>query len=280
MSTTTTNFGWTVPSDTDLVKDGAAAIRTALGGVDTSFVDLKGGTTGQVLSKASGSDLDFTWVAQDDSNAIQNAIVDAKGDLIVGASADTPARLAVGTNGYVLTANSSATNGVEWAAAASGGGLTQIQSSSLTGSTVNFNSISGSYKHLQLVIKNAYSSTADWIYIRCNSDSGTNYARRAFNLSGTSLGSGTSTQSAFYAIQTPTSSAFDNNAFVVIDFYNYTDTSGGQFMIVNGSGYDGSNKFGMLGNGVYNKSAAITSISVNQAGGTFSGGTAILYGVN
>lgn len=63
MSTTTTNFGWTVPSDTDLVKDGAAAIRTALGGVDTSFVDLKGGTTGQILTKASGTDLDFTWAA-------------------------------------------------------------------------------------------------------------------------------------------------------------------------------------------------------------------------
>lgn len=61
MATTTTNFGWTVPSDTDLVKDGAAAIRTALGGVDTSFVDLKGGTTGQALLKASGTDLDFSW---------------------------------------------------------------------------------------------------------------------------------------------------------------------------------------------------------------------------
>ena len=73
MATTTTNFGWTVPSDTDLVKDGAAAIRTALGGVDTSFVDLKGGTTGQVLSKASGSDLDFTWVEQDDTTLSFNA---------------------------------------------------------------------------------------------------------------------------------------------------------------------------------------------------------------
>lgn len=73
MSTTTTNFGWTVPSDTDLVKDGAAAIRTALGGVDTSFVDLKGGTTGQVLSKASGTDLDFTWVEQDDTTLSFNA---------------------------------------------------------------------------------------------------------------------------------------------------------------------------------------------------------------
>lgn len=62
---TTTNFGWETPDDTDLVKDGAAAIRTALGGVDTSFVDLKGGTTGQILSKASNTDLDYTWIAND-----------------------------------------------------------------------------------------------------------------------------------------------------------------------------------------------------------------------
>ena len=73
MPTTTTNFGWTVPSDTDLVKDGAAAIRTALGGVDTSMVDLKGGTTGQVLSKASGTDMDFTWTEQDDTTLSFNA---------------------------------------------------------------------------------------------------------------------------------------------------------------------------------------------------------------
>lgn len=65
MTTTTTNFGWTVPSDTDLVKDGAAAIRTSLGGVDTSFVDLKGGTSGQILSKNSGTDLDYAWIDND-----------------------------------------------------------------------------------------------------------------------------------------------------------------------------------------------------------------------
>jgi len=58
---TTTNFGWETPDDTDLVKDGAAAMRTLGNSIDTSFVDLKGGTSGQVLSKASNTDLDFTW---------------------------------------------------------------------------------------------------------------------------------------------------------------------------------------------------------------------------
>jgi hypothetical protein len=67
---TTTNFGWETPDDTDLVKDGAAAIRTALGGVDTSFVDLKGGTTGQLLSKASNTDLDYSWVAAPSSGGM------------------------------------------------------------------------------------------------------------------------------------------------------------------------------------------------------------------
>ena len=61
----TTNFGWTTPADTDLVKDGASAIRTLGNGIDTSFVDLKGGTTGQILSKNSNTDLDFTWIAND-----------------------------------------------------------------------------------------------------------------------------------------------------------------------------------------------------------------------
>jgi hypothetical protein len=61
----TTNFNWETPDDTDLVKDGAAAIRTLGSSIDTSFVDLKGGTSGQILSKASNTDLDYTWIAND-----------------------------------------------------------------------------------------------------------------------------------------------------------------------------------------------------------------------
>lgn len=115
MATVTTNFNFPIPQSTDLVKDGATAIAALGTAIDTDFVDLKGGTTGQVLSKASGTDLDFTWVAQDDSNAIQNAIVDAKGDLIAATAADTPARLAVGANGTILVADSTAATGLKWA---------------------------------------------------------------------------------------------------------------------------------------------------------------------
>jgi hypothetical protein len=61
MATTTTNFGWDIPQSTDLVKDGATAIAALGQDIDTAFVDLKGGTTGQVLAKASNTDLDYSW---------------------------------------------------------------------------------------------------------------------------------------------------------------------------------------------------------------------------
>jgi len=111
-------FGWQEPDDTSLVKDGAAAIRTLGNAIDASMGDLLGGTTGQVLAKASNTNMDFTWVAQDDSNAIQNAIVDAKGDLIAATANDTPARLAVGNNGETLVADSSTATGLKWAKSA------------------------------------------------------------------------------------------------------------------------------------------------------------------
>jgi hypothetical protein len=63
---TTTAFGWETPDDTDLVKDGAAAIRTLGSSIDTSMAELKGGTTGQVLSKTSATDMDFLYKDADD----------------------------------------------------------------------------------------------------------------------------------------------------------------------------------------------------------------------
>jgi hypothetical protein len=115
MTNPTSNFGWQMPTSTDLVTDLPADFEVFGQAVDTSLIDLKGGTTGQILSKTTNTDMDFTWVTTDDANAIQNAIVDAKGDLIAATAADTPARLAVGTNAQVLTADSTAATGMKWA---------------------------------------------------------------------------------------------------------------------------------------------------------------------
>jgi hypothetical protein len=48
---------------------------------------------------------------------VDESLFDVKGDILVASADNTPAKLGVGTNGYILTANSSATNGIEWAAA-------------------------------------------------------------------------------------------------------------------------------------------------------------------
>jgi hypothetical protein len=59
----TPNFNWSTPDNTGLVKNGALDIRTLGNSIDASLVDLKGGTTGQLLSKASGTDMDFAWTS-------------------------------------------------------------------------------------------------------------------------------------------------------------------------------------------------------------------------
>jgi hypothetical protein len=156
MATTTTNFGWDIPQSTDLVKDGATAIAALGQDIDTAFIDLKGGTSGQVLAKASGTDLDFSWVAQDDSNAIQNTQLTAKGALISAFSAGTPATLTVGTNGQYLAADSAEATGLKWITpAATSSGLTLIKRSTVTAAAdtgTTFDSIFSSTYGAYLVV--------------------------------------------------------------------------------------------------------------------------------
>jgi hypothetical protein len=139
VATTTTNFNFPIPQSTDLVKDGATAIAALGTSIDTDFVDLKGGTTGQILSKASNTDLDYTWITNDVGDitavtagtgisgggtsgavTITNSMataIDAKGDLIAGTGADAFSRLAVGANGTFLTPDSTTGTGLKWATA-------------------------------------------------------------------------------------------------------------------------------------------------------------------
>lgn len=226
----TTNFGWETPDDTDYVKDGAAAMRTLGNSIDTSFVDLKGGTSGQMLTKASNTDLDYTWVTPQigditavtagtglsgggTSGAVTLSIdtattvdlstaqtltnktltspvlttpsisnIDAKGDLLAGTADNTIARLAVGTNGQVLTADSTAATGLAWASAAGGGGMTSLASGSFSTSsnTLTLNSISTSYKDLFLVVRGwkPTSGQESRPFVRFNNISTNNYSNQ------------------------------------------------------------------------------------------------------
>ena len=201
---TTSNFGWTTPADTDLVKDGAAAIRTLGNGIDTSFLDLKGGTTGQVLSKASNTDLDFSWVAQDDSNAIQNALLTTTGDTIYASGASTPARLGIGSSGQVLTV---AAGVPSWATPATGA-LTLINTTTFSAvSSVSIGSnasplFSSTYDNYYITFDGTVSGNCGLFFrMRADTtDATTNYNRQQMQVVGaTTYFSSASAQTSGYA---------------------------------------------------------------------------------
>lgn len=225
--------------------------------------------------------MDFTWVAQDDSNAIQNTIVDAKGDLIGATAADTPARLAVGTNGQVLTADSTASTGLAWTSISSGA-YTQLATGSLSGATTTISSISSSYKDLRLVLNNVsitgndeitlqingYTSNYNWISFRAGSSS------PDFSISGNQI-----------KIPTGNSVAADANYRAVIEFPNYS-TSGPVFCNFNGVFNCNAANTGLqvfMGTGSNTTSAVVSSITLKANWGgayTFDSGTYTLFGVN
>ena len=136
MSNPTSNFGWQMPTPTDLVTSLPADFEVFGQAVDSTLADLKGGTTGQVLSKNSNTDMDFVWVTDAAGDitgvtagtgisgggtsgtvTITNSMateITAKGDLIVGTGSATFDNLAAGTNGAMLVADSTQSTGLAW----------------------------------------------------------------------------------------------------------------------------------------------------------------------
>jgi hypothetical protein len=277
---TTTNFGWETPDDTDLVKDGAAAIRTALGGVDTSFLDLKGGTTGQVLAKASATDLDFTWAA--DASGIPATIFDAKGDIIAATAADTAARLAVGANNTVLTADSTTATGLKWAApAGAGANWTAVNAggTTLTGgvSTVTISGITGADK-LMIYFNTVTSASASSTFrIRFNTDSGGNYYSYGQNLN-VPASYATTYQAEYNSNNTGVVMAvMGNTHFSTVSGYLMLSggNAAGDKMYQGSAGISVENGTGGIGyniGGRWNNSATITSVSIVSSTGNFDNG--------
>jgi hypothetical protein len=273
----TTNFNWETPDDTDLVKDGAAAMRTLGNSIDTSFVDLKGGTTGQILSKASNTDLDYTWVTTDDANAIQNAIVDAKGDLIAASAADTPARLAVGTTGQTIVADSTAATGLKYSNNAPLGGMAVISNgTALTGATTITVSGISNVSRLSIIVNGVSANADSFFTIRFNGDSSINYGYGGLYSNGGTL----SNSFALASSSIPFAKQGNNAANVASGVVNVEGAfSGGMAQInlgtsANGTGFECYTFSGFYNNG----SAPITSISIISSSGNFDGGLMYIYG--
>jgi hypothetical protein len=128
-----------MPTSTDLVTDLPADFETFGQAVATSMADLLGGTTGQILSKASNTNMDFTWITNDVGDitgitagdgisgggtsgtvTITNSMataIEAKGDLVPGTADNTFSRLAVGANDTMLVSDSTAATGLAYKSA-------------------------------------------------------------------------------------------------------------------------------------------------------------------
>lgn len=308
MATTTPNFGWSVPTSTDLVKDGATAIETLGDAIDASMADLKGGTSGQILSKNSNTDMDFTWVTSAGdiegvtagvgisgggttgtvtiTNSMATAI-DAKGDLVAGTAADTFARLAIGSNNQVLTADSAEATGMKWAAApASLASYTLITNAGMGSgaASVTFTGLSG-YNTLMFLVKNLNSNSANSIIsFRFNSDAtSTNYLANGFYVNYPSAYASTNIvgydnggDDKIQMMRLGANTAYNGNGYVQVLGAN--STGGKAVTYAGGAQGNSTGSRGFVGGGAYLGTSVISSITFTSGSGNFDGGEIFIYG--
>jgi hypothetical protein len=246
---TTTNYSWSTPDDTALVKDGAAAIRSLGTAIDSTVFTNAGA-------------------------AINKSIVDAAGDLIYGTADNTVARLAIGTADQVLKVNSGAT-APEWVTFSSGG-MTLISTTTLSGVTTTLSSIPQTYNHLYLDIELVTGNTANsTINVLPNNVAGC-FQQMIFN---NAVTDSSSAPIRITANQTTNRTDSRNTFNLIIN--NYSSTAGYKPFASYGmirSGDDGNNALAVFG--MYRETTAVTSLVFNYGGtNTFAGGTVRLYGV-
>jgi hypothetical protein len=210
---------------------------------------------------------------------IPESIIAAKGDLLTGTANDTPAVLTVGANGTTLVADSAESTGLKWQTPTAGG-MTLLSTTTLSGSSVTISSIDQTYTNLKLIISGGYNSqnadpqlrfngnsTAsnyDWYYVRC--DNGGNL-----------IGSATFASSQIIGL-IGTGSTWSEVLMANVDIYRYSQTENKAIFFTSKSAYSGNDYF-FTGTGQFLETTAISSITIRPDGGTFSGGTAYLYGV-
>jgi hypothetical protein len=253
---TTTNYSWTTPDDTALVKDGASAIRSLGTAIDST-----------VFSNASA--------------AIAKTIVDAKGDIIAATAADTVSRLGVGANGTVLTADSTEATGLKWATAGASPNYQLINAggTALTGATtITVSGISGKNELFILVDNASTANASSAISLRLNADSAANYGyANVQRLSSTSADSdGSLLDQTRFTVATLTS---DNNTSATIAYIHIFGCNSAGFKIAHINSYAaGTSSRALASMGAYEGTSTISSISLLSSSGNFDAGTLYVYG--
>jgi hypothetical protein len=224
--------------------------------------------TGDVLGATNMNDLSGTV------NLINPS---AKGDLYAGSAANTYTKLSVGANNTVLTADSSTATGLKWASAASGGGMTLLSTTSLTGAaTITISSIDQTYTNLYVLITGLQVNTGAYtLKLRPDSSNANNYS----NIAGATVASSNPDYISPGNAGHSGSSAVNDYALMI---YNYTDTAARKPFHLVGIAKMTSQvePLGVACLGATNTTSAIDTFQLNNdSGGNFDAGTVKIYGV-